>query len=338
MAKRKRLTPANPMFLGQPAEPVAAAPAPAQITRAPIADVAADSSASAALAEVAGELSRARETGRMIASLPLERIDMGYLVRDRMVADDEEMAALVASLRDRGQQTPIEVTPLADGRYGLISGWRRCQALMRLSEEGDGDGTVLALERRPETASDAYRAMVEENEIRAGLSYFERARIVEVAVSQGVFETRKQALQSLFAAASRAKRSKIGSFVPLVSLLGEHLRFPQAIGERLGLRLAKQIESDPGRAAALAESCAAASRDTAEDELAWLTRWVSRAEAAERSAGQPAPAAKPEPLTLRPRPGLQARFHPEQNRLELSGAALTEDLREALLAWIAERD
>ena len=50
--------------------------------------------------------------------------------------------------------------------------------------------------------------MVEENEIRVGLSYYERARIVAKAVAQGVFETEKQALQRLFHTASRPKRSK----------------------------------------------------------------------------------------------------------------------------------
>lgn len=335
MAKRKRLTPANPMFLGAPEEPRNEAP-----KRAPIADVAADSSASAALAEVAGELSRAREGGRMVRALPLDQIELGYLVRDRIWVDDEEMAALIASIRDRGQQTPIEVVALPAGGYGLISGWRRCQALMRLQQEGVGDGMVLALERRPESASDAYRAMVEENEIRAGLSYFERARIVEVAVAQGVFESRKQALQTLFAAASRAKRSKIGSFVTLVDALGETLRYPQAIGERLGLRLAKQIEQAPAAAETIAMACDAAPRNTAEEELAVLTRWVGDAEASEAATSAPAPQVKkspaPRPMTSQPRPGLEVRFHPEKNRLELSGVGLTEELHAALLRWIAQ--
>ena len=89
-------------------------------------------------------------------------------------------AALMASLESRGQQTPIEVVELADGRFGLISGWRRLTALRQLqADEGRGQGldTVLALLRRPDTASDAYVSMVEENEIRTDLSHFERGRI-----------------------------------------------------------------------------------------------------------------------------------------------------------------
>ena len=196
MAKRKRLGGANPMFIDAP---LPETPAPAM--RAPIADIAADSSASAALEQVTRELSDARATGRMVSALPLEQIDQSYLVRDRFVIDDEDMTALVTSIRDRGQQTPIEVVRLDGGRFGLISGWRRCQAVARLQEWGVGDGTVLALERRPDTASDAYRAMVEENEIRSELSYFERARIVEMSVQQGVYDSHKQALQTLFSSA-----------------------------------------------------------------------------------------------------------------------------------------
>ncbi|MDJ0820349.1 MAG: ParB N-terminal domain-containing protein [Paracoccaceae bacterium] len=340
MAKRKRLTPANPMFLDAAADGTA----PAPHARAPIADVAADSSASAALAEVADELNRAREDGRMLLRLPLDRVETGYLVRDRLVVEDEEMQALIASLRERGQQTPIEVTPLEDGRYGLISGWRRCQALATLQEWGAGDGTVLALERRPDTAADAYRAMVEENEIRANLSYFERARIVDVAVQQGVYESHKKALQSLFSAASRAKRSKIGSFVIVVQMLGDRLGYPQAIGERLGLRLARLIDLYEDQAQTLCVDLTVAQFNSAEDEQAFLGRWVAEAEAFERGQDRPSssakrnskPAATPA-VESRPLPDLQARFHPGEQRLELSGPGLTEALHDSLLEWLADQ-
>ncbi|MCM2563855.1 ParB N-terminal domain-containing protein [Lutimaribacter sp. EGI FJ00015] len=333
MAKRKRLSAPNPIFLdGADAQAPAPSQGPAALaaTRAPIADVARDSSAAAALDEVVGEMARAREEGRLITRLPLDRIKLDHLVRDRVVIDDEDMQALITSIEMRGQQTPIEVVATGDDRYGLISGWRRCQAIARLHDQGKGDGSVLAIQRQPESASDAYRAMVEENEIRAGLSYFERARIVHVAVGQRVFQTQKEALQSLFSAASRARRSKIGSFVSLVQVLGEALRFPQAIGERLGLRLAKLIEADPEAAAALARDLAEAPAKTAEDEQARLARWAARLEQGatrtppHRSAAQ----------ASTPRPGLVARYHPDKNRLELSGEALTGEMRQALMRWL----
>lgn len=188
------------------------------------------------------------------------------------------MESLVESLRARGQQTPIEVVELAPGRYGLISGWRRITALKRLLDEtGDARfAAALAILRRPEDASESYVAMVEENEIRVGLSYYERARIVVRAVEEGVYPTQKAALQSLFASASRAKRSKIKSFIVLVEALDADLAFPTQIGERLGLDLSRRLAEDPP----FAEQAIAVLRDAApeqaEAELALLAGLVSR--------------------------------------------------------------
>lgn len=272
MAKRKRLTPPNPSYLDTP---------PALETKsmfstprsAPIADVARDASSTAALSEMAESLARARDEGRMVVALPLDEIVMDHLVRDRLVVDATEMQTLKTSLRSRGQQTPIEVMQLEDGRYGLISGWRRCQALSEIAQEDrDDDPTVLALLRRPEEASDAYLAMVEENEIRVDLSYFERARIVAKAVEEGVYGTERTALQMLFRSASRAKRSKIGSFLPVVRALDGVVRFPHGLSERLGLSLAQALNDDPGFAPRLQAQLEAVEVETPEAETALLTK------------------------------------------------------------------
>ena len=130
MAKRKRLTPLGPMGAPAPTSAPAGSEPQADSARsvAPIADMAGAASARAALDEVTETLSRARAEGRMVLHLPHDAIQVDYLVRDRIAVDDEEMTALVESLRARGQQAPIEVADLGDGRYGLISGWRRCRA------------------------------------------------------------------------------------------------------------------------------------------------------------------------------------------------------------------
>ncbi len=49
----------------------------------------------------------ARQKGLMVVELPLDKIDLTYLTRDRMVVEGEEMQALIQSIRQRGQQTPI---------------------------------------------------------------------------------------------------------------------------------------------------------------------------------------------------------------------------------------
>ncbi|SDX56589.1 ParB N-terminal domain-containing protein [Roseicitreum antarcticum] len=302
MAKRKRLTlphlqddAADPAQRAPEVKSLGGAPAlsggliadPAPTSRpAPIAQVAGDAANSAALETLAEEMRAARESGRMVLALPLDSIDMGWLIRDRMAADAVELDDLKTSLRDRGQQTPIEVVTLEGGRYGLISGWRRLTAMRALRDsEGDGFATIQALLRRPETAADAYRAMVEENEIRVGLSYFERARICALAARAGVHRDARGAVQELFAAASRAKKSKIASFVTIFEALEGRLAFPGAITERLGLTLARRLEETPDFGARLRDRLRKAAPETAAEELALITRAMD---------GLPEPEAQPE--------------------------------------------
>ncbi|AVW93587.1 hypothetical protein DA792_21340 (plasmid) [Celeribacter baekdonensis] len=203
MAKRKRLTPARPdvTSLGGGVEPNpaeieskapetksmfplgVARPAP----RPPIAQVAGEAAVSAALTELTETVARARAEGRIVELLALSDVDKGHLVRDRVHVQSEDLDALKSSLLTRGQQTPIEVVDRGTGvspRYGLISGWRRLLALSEIEAD-----QVLAIVRQPKTSSDAYVAMVEENEIRADISFYERARIVVKALEQGSIQT-----------------------------------------------------------------------------------------------------------------------------------------------------
>lgn len=316
MAKRKRLTPAR---IGLWEED-------APISTPPIAHVTGDASTVSALEEVTAELTRARAEGRLVEALPLDSIDAGYLVRDRILADDEDLRTLVESLRARGQQTPIEVVALEGGRYGLISGWRRLAALQKLYLETGEESfsLVQALLRTPDTASEAYLAMVEENEIRVGLTYFERARIALKAVEQGVFVDRRAALQGLFGSASRARRSKIGSFMPVVAELDGALRFPASLTERLGLRLAKAMEDSDRLAERLKSTLLEKTPGSIEAEQALIAKAL-------------APAPKPDgnrPGMRELRPGLSVRE--TASGVTISGAALTPDLKARLLAWLQD--
>lgn len=318
MARRKRLSSARPDFLSSGEEAQAPRTSPA-----PIAGIAGDAAQSAAAAEMAQALTDARESGRMMVDLPLSVIDPAYLVRDRISADEEEMQALMTSLEARGQQVPVEVADLGDGRYGLISGWRRIEALRRM-----GRDTALALLRAPREAEDAYLAMVEENEIRVGLSHYERARIAVKAVEQGVYPDLSAALRGLYHAASRAKRSKIGSFATVVSSLDGHLRHPVAIGERLGLRLAQALEGDADFAKTLTGRLDAAEPAGAEAEQELLS-------AALATPAQPK-AKRPAPKRTRIGPGLDF-TEKRDGSISLSGRALDPELKAALKEWLVKR-
>lgn len=325
MAKRKRLTPAKLNHAEGAPVPESNMPIPsyplgvAPNRSAPIADVAGNAATVAALEEVSDLLREARANGRMVLDLALDVIDTAYLVRDRVVTDEAEMEALKVSLRARGQQTPIEVADLGDGRYGLISGWRRLTALRDLAQ--DGPATVLALVRRPAEASDAYLAMVEENEIRVGLSYFERARIALKAVEQGVYPTHKAALLSLYHAASRPKRSKIRSFLPVVEALDGHMKFPGALGERLGLSLSKALEGDAGLAKRLGAALDTAKPKDPQEELRVIEYFLLV-----KKAALPTPE-KPSGVVVKPG---------KDGSLMLIGDGVTPQLRRALDQWLRD--
>ncbi|MAU53293.1 MAG: nuclease [Roseovarius sp.] len=277
MAKRKRLGGPLQDYLGTSEE---AAPPPVA-SAAPIARVAGDASLNAAFEEVSRELSAARSEGRLVQRLSLDRIEAAWLIRDRShpgTGEDPDFAALLESLRRFGQRTPIEVVDLGQGRYGLISGWRRLTALTRLRDE-TGEArfdTVLAFLRQPASSEEAYVSMVEENEIRLGLSYYERARIAAKSVEAGVFDTPRAALQALFASASRAKRSKIGSFLTLYEALGDAVRFPQALTERLGLALVRIIEADDSAGSRLRAHLEQSETDTVEAEQSLIAGFIEK--------------------------------------------------------------
>jgi ParB family transcriptional regulator, chromosome partitioning protein len=286
MAKRRRLdpVPADGLSGAAPMGPLETKalfiglPAAQNPTNAPIAAVAGDSALHAALETVTDAMSQARHEGRLALSLPLHAVDDSYLIRDRISADPEEMEALVASIRDRGQQTAIEVAdlgPTCVPRYGLIAGWRRLLALRQIGAEA-----VHAIIRPRGDPAQAYQAMVEENEIRANLSFYERARIVARAADKGVFTSDKHALLELFKSAPRAKRSKVNSFLRIVRDLdgpAPVLRFPAALSEKVGLELSAALEREEYLAPRLRDALAVAAPTTAEAEAQVILAEVRRA-------------------------------------------------------------
>ncbi|APX14372.1 ParB/RepB/Spo0J family partition protein [Tateyamaria omphalii] len=329
MAKRKRLTPAR---LDQDI-PGAAAPETKSMPlpgAAPISQIAGASATASALEDVTAEMQRIRRDGLLVLELDLDVIDAAHLVRDRLAHDTDALEALKQSLIARGQQTPIEVMATETG-YGLISGWRRLTALRALYEDtGEARfAQVLALLRQPDTAAEAYVAMVEENEIRVGLSHYERARIVVRAAEQGVFPSEQAALRGLFATASRARRSKIGSFMRLYHALDSLLQHPSAIPERLGLSLVKRLEDDPGTVRHIQGALLMRPPNTAADEIAVLEACLPPTRRVD-PPDPPRPSA-PRDITV------TARIENGRRSLTLTGADVTGAFETALRRWLSRQ-
>ncbi len=307
MAKRKRLEmPKSPNALDL--ETKSALP---PRTRVPIADVAGDVAGRAALEEVAREMTLAQSEGRVVRKLALDAVVTDHLARDRLVLEGDDLKALMASMAERGQQTPIDVVQLSATQYGLISGLRRMEALRAL-----GETQVLALIKSPESGQLAYKAMVEENEIRANLSFYERAHIAIASVEQGIYPDVRAAVAGLFAHAAPAKRSKILKFVTLCDVLGASLRFPTSIPEKLGLALAQAIEADHKLASRLKDAL----RKTVPSDVAAERKMLERA-LKKQPSGK---AMKAETLAQ----GLD--WQAKAGRVVVSGAAVDERFIKAL--------
>lgn len=203
----------------------------------------------------AEQLREAKAKGLILAELPISKIDPDDMTRDRVILDDEEMEELRRSILANGLRLPIEVyerqmkTP-DDYQYGVLSGYRRLLAFKTLfgMTQAKEYATIKCFVRAPKNVSEATVAMVEENEIRANLSHFERGRIAALSAQNGTFANVEEAVDVLFASGSKAKRSKIRSFAHVFEELGDLLNQPETISERFGLRIANVLRLGGGSA------------------------------------------------------------------------------------------
>ena len=254
---------------------------------APIAQVAAESAALGTGEGTQDKLNRldaarlreAEEKGLLITEIATDAINADAMIRDRTVIDKDELAELRISIRSSGLRLPIEVYATEDGGYALLSGYRRLLAVRGL-HEAYGEEQFLKIKAilRPKTdIATSFSAMVEENEIRSSLSHFERGRIAVIAAQQQAFSSTEEAITKMFKAASAAKRSKIKAFAEVFEVLGDLLRFPQALTERRGLRLSNALRQ--GAEAPLRAALEAGQGTTPDLEWAVLDPIIAEVEA-----------------------------------------------------------
>lgn len=245
-----------------------------------------------------------------LRTIPLAEIDDAALARDRTGLDPEPLAELRLSIATNGLRMPIEVFALAeprgDQRYGLISGFRRLavyRALLELTERPEY-AAIPAFLREPADLAGALVAMVEENDIRADLSPWERGRVALIARDQGLFPTIEDAVDKLYPSANRSKRARLRALARLAEELDDHLTAPETLSLRQALRLTSALARGFGdlMRTALAE----ASDRSAQSQWQILLPIL---EEAEREAPDAPPASRPgrPRRTLQPRPGLVIR-------------------------------
>ena len=320
--------------------------------RPPIADVVADAAARSSLAPVQDREEAARNKvqaqtyrdalnrGLVAHDLSIHDIAADALTRDRVALDEDEQRELVASIRSHGLRLPIEVFEVASAegteRYGLISGYRRLAAFRHLNAVSGGQdcARIPAFVRQPETAADGVIAMVEENEIRSGLSHYERGRAAASALHQGIFASLDEAVGQMFGSASKAKRSKVRSFALIHEELGDVLTHAVALTEKQGLRLAAALRA--GFAAKLRDALEAAEPRSAADEMATLERAIAETETGTspaRRPGRPRNGAPRMGQAVTLGPGITARREEtaEGFAIRLSGEGVDEGLVDAAI-------
>lgn len=353
MAKRRRLIAPDASTLQELEEGFAAKPALGPLeTKSvvpPIAQVAGEAAALSSMTNVTDRVALARDqsdadrwrqaeqAGLLVQLIPIDAIDQDFIRRDRLVDDPEAMAELVTSIRAHGLKTPIEVAQTDEG-YGLISGFRRLLAFRQLAATDPEFSEIPTFVRVAAAGEVAYVSMVEENEIRANLSHYERGRIAVLAAGQGVFPSVEAAVDKLFSAASKAKRSKVRSFAVVHEALGDLLSFPTALSEKAGLHLASALRG--GAQAQLRAALDGAESGDAKGEWSLLQKALEGAVDAPRNAsrgGRPQQI-KRIPERALPKGGvLRAEVTADGVRIELKGRVLNADTAERLLQLIARQ-
>ena len=270
--------------------------------------------------------------------IALAEIDDAALTRDRSDLAEDALTELRLSIAASGLRMPIELFKLSEPRpplkYGLLSGLRRLHAYRALHELTGEERytTIPAFLRAPGTMAEALAAMVEENEIRASLSPWERGRIAWVAHRQEIFPTIEEAVAKLYPAANKAKRARLRSIAHLVDELDGFLTAPEHLNEHRLLRIEAAFRAgfDNVIRTALEES----SLDDPQTQWQLLLPILTEAETPPSEAPDPGPG-RPRRVA-RPRPGLTIRR--EQTRdgyaLHFTGRDADSELLDVVFAEI----
>ncbi len=225
---------------------------------------------------LAHEHVRLKNQGLIADLVPIDRISMTKLTRDRRIERDPDLEELKASIVAIGLSNPIRVEADGQGGYELVQGYRRLAAYRDLhAETGDERYARIpaGLLASGAELDDLYRRMVDENLVRRDISFGEMALLVlrysEDHPEQG--GDLAEISDRLYSSASRQKRGHIRTFVRLMSHIGGALRFPEAIPRALGSDLAKRIDEDPEIANDISAHLGFLSADaSADDELGVL--------------------------------------------------------------------
>ena len=207
--------------------------------------------------------------------LPLDQIHSSDLPRDRLnlegQAGSAAMEELKASLRLRGQRTPVTVCRDTQDRYQLVSGWRRMTALRQLAQEqGEAAPMITArLTGLNEARIELYIDMVESNLLHQDLSFGEMAQLALTAAADPALQEFGvgEMVTRLYGSLHKMKRSYIRSFIYLLQVLGDSVQYPDKISRNQGVAVSRKLKNAPETAADLRDNLRACGSDTMQNAV-----------------------------------------------------------------------
>lgn len=271
---------------------------------------------------LAHEHVRLKKAGLITDLVPLDRIRTDKLTRDRSAGRDPEIDDLKRSIAEIGLSNPIMVEPVGDG-FELIQGFRRFTAYLELHAETKDETFAripAGINAKGEDILRLYRRMVDENMVRRGVSFGEMAQLaMNYRTQDPELQSYDEAVELLYASASRQKRSYIKHFVRLLAEADGALRHIDAIPRALGLSVVRKLEEIPQSKQLLREVLATDQERSAQEEQAALKQYLDGAGSLRRRgpAVSPAVARKAKTTFSLSRPEGEAKCTVAGGRLEL---------------------
>jgi ParB family chromosome partitioning protein len=290
---------------------------------------------------LAQEHVRLKKLGLITDLIETELVRMTKLTRDRSSEIDPELGELMDSIEAVGLSNPIRVEQTESG-YELIQGFRRLTAFKALhARTGDPRYKKIpaALVLRGEPLASLYRKMVDENLIRKDLSFGEMATLALAYAGEAGIDS-GEAVGILYASALKQKRTYIRQFAKVLEVLGDHVRFPEAIPRALGLDLYRFLEMDAAAGEVLIERLSKATLRNVEDELGILKYCVALPR--KTTAAEPSRPVSKTSLKLEHKKE-EARVTAQDGRLELRmkfdfSAVSKERLQKSIEALLSQLD
>ncbi|WP_299032041.1 ParB/RepB/Spo0J family partition protein [uncultured Sulfitobacter sp.] len=225
---------------------------------------------------LAQEHVRLKKLGLITDLIETTKVKMTKLTRDRSSEIDLELKELMVSIQSVGLSNPIRVEQ-TDSGYELIQGFRRLAAFRALEvETGDPRYKRIpaALVLRGEPLANLYRKMVDENLVRKDLSFGEMAKLAQSYAVEAQIDVH-EAVNVLYASALKQKRTYIRQFARVLEVVGDQVRFPEAIPRSLGLELYRVMEADAAAGEMIIRRLAKAETRDPDDELRILRHCVA---------------------------------------------------------------